>query len=85
MASELAWRMQEDGYLMRINDLEADNRKLFSLLKHESEQAEKLRELVRDMWDFFCVVPDDPRTCKEELDFSIEVWRRMRELGVDDG
>ena len=53
----------------------------------ETQRAEiaKLRELVRDMWDFFCVLPDDPRTCKEELDFSIEVWRRMRELEVDDG
>ena len=68
MASELAWRMQEDGYLMRINDLEAKNC--------------KLRKLVGDLWDFFCVVPDEPHVFKEELDFSVEIWRRMQELGI---
>lgn len=48
-------------------------------------QAEnvKLRELVRDMWDFSCVIPDEPHTSKEELDYSVEVWKRMRELGVE--
>ena len=43
----------------------------------------KLRELVRDMWDFYCVMPDEPHVFKEELDFSAEVWKRMRELGVE--
>ena len=42
----------------------------------------KLRELVRDMWDFYCVIPDEPHASKEEIDFSIEVWKRMRELGI---
>lgn len=46
-------------------------------------ENDKLRELARDMWDFFCVVPDDPHVFKEELDFSVEVWKRMRELGVE--
>lgn len=48
----------------------------------EAENA-KLRELVRYMWDFSCVVPDEPHTSKEELDYSCEVWKRMRELGVE--
>lgn len=46
-------------------------------------ENERLRELVRDMWDFYCVMPDEPYTCKEELDFIVEVWKRMRELGVE--
>lgn len=52
---------------------------------HEhAERIASLEELVLDMWDFFCVVPDDePHSYKEELDFSIEVWKRMRELGVE--
>ena len=48
----------------------------------EDENA-KLRELVRYMWDFSCVVPDEPHTSKEELDYSCEVWKRMRELGIE--
>jgi len=48
-------------------------------LQHENA---KLRELVLYMWDFSCVVPDEPHTSKEELDYSVEVWKRMRELGV---
>jgi hypothetical protein len=43
----------------------------------------KLRKLVMDMYDFFCVVPDEPHVFKEELDFSVDVWRRMRELGIE--
>lgn len=52
---------------------------------HEhAERIASLEELVLDMWDFFCVVPDDePHFYKEELDFSIEVWKRMRELGIE--
>lgn len=50
----------------------------------ESMEAEnaKLRELVLYMWDFSCVVPDEPHTSKEELDYSAEVWKRMREFGI---
>ena len=43
----------------------------------------KLRKLVRDLWDFYCVMPDEPHVFKEELDFSAEVWKRMRELGIE--
>ena len=43
----------------------------------------KLRELVRDLWDFYCVMPDEQHVFKEELDFSAEVWKRIRELGVE--
>lgn len=49
----------------------------------QCERICKLEELVRDMWDFYCVVPDEPYTSKEEIDFSVDVWRRMRELGVE--
>lgn len=48
-----------------------------------AERIAKLEELVLDMWDFFCVVPDEPHAFKEEIDFSIEVWKRMCELGVE--
>lgn len=41
MASELAFRMREDGYLMRINDLERENAKL-------QEENERLRSVVSD-------------------------------------
>ena len=52
------------------------------LVKARAENA-KLRELVRYMWDFSCVVPDEPHTSKEELDYSVEVWKRMRKLGIE--
>lgn len=48
----------------------------------QAENA-KLRELVRYMWDFSCVLPDEPYTSKEELAYSVEVWKRMRELGIE--
>ena len=48
-----------------------------------AERIAKLEELVLDMWDFFCVVPDEPHAFKEEIDFSIEVWKRMCELGIE--
>lgn len=49
----------------------------------ESMRVDALEELVRDMWDFYCVVPDEPHVSKEELDFSVEVWKRMRKLEVE--
>lgn len=60
----------------RIDELCVENEKL-------RQDTAKLRELVWDMWDFFCVVPDDPLTFKEELDFSAEVLSRMHELGIE--
>lgn len=59
-----------------IANLESD-------LAESKAENKRLRELVRDMWDFYCVVPDEPYTSKEELDFSVEVWSRMRELGIE--
>jgi hypothetical protein len=52
-------------------------------IAEQSERIASLEELVLEMWDFFCVVPDEPHVSKEELDFSIEVWRRMRGLGIE--
>ena len=52
-------------------------------IAEHAERIASLEELVRDMWDFYCVVPDEPYASKEEIDFSVDVWRRMRELGVD--
>lgn len=49
------------------------------------KENERLRGLVRDMWDFYCVLPDEPHVFKEELDFSVEVWKRMRKLGIEVG
>ena len=77
--------------------LQAENERLTETLRGVEREADrltheaaelsienaKLRELVRDMCDFFCVVPDEPYVFKEELDFSVEVWRRMRELGIE--
>ena len=49
----------------------------------QCERICRLEELVRDMCDFYCVVPDEPYTSKEEIDFSVDVWRRIRKLGVE--
>ncbi len=86
------WEMQEIKYEndMAAIDLEFENAKLRDQLEEQKcfaadlkKDVRALRELVRDMWDFFCVVPDDePHIYKEELDFSVEVWKRMRKLGV---
>lgn len=54
-------------------------------IAEQSERIARLEELVLDMWDFFCVVPDEPHVFKEEIDFSVEAWRRMRELGIEVG
>lgn len=48
------------------------------------EENAKLRDLVRDMWDFYCVMSYEPHEFEEELDFTVEVWKRMRELGVNE-
>lgn len=73
----------------RMAELQDENAKLRTQLADVTEsvgrveeRCAKLRELVRYMWDFSCVVPDEPHTSKEELDYSVEVWKRMRELGV---
>ena len=62
-----------EGWFYRANYLRT---------QQEADNVE-LRKLVRDMWDFYCVVPDEPYASKEEIDFSVEVWKRMRELGIE--
>jgi len=52
--------------------------KLFALLKHESEQTEKLRELVRDM---YAVMVTDAANC--DVTYPEQFDDRMRELGVE--
>ena len=47
MASELAFRMREDGYLMQINQLRDERDKL------KAENAE-LMKLIGDAWEFAC-------------------------------
>ena len=64
------------GWRELVEEIDDENSRL-------RQDNAKLRELVWDMWDFFCVVLDDPHVFKEELDFSVEVWKRMRELGVE--
>ena len=67
----LAWRMQQDGYLMQINQLRDENA--------------KLRELVWDMNE--CLEHSKPfcKKCKfQELDCQwFEFDGRMRELGIE--
>lgn len=54
MASELAFRMREDGYLMQINQLRDERDKLKSENdKLKSESAELLK-LIDDAWFFAC-------------------------------
>lgn len=52
-------------------------------LQEALDERDQLRELVRDMWDFYCAELGEPRVFEEELDFSVEVWKRMRKLGVE--
>ena len=51
--------------------------------KIEAENVE-LRKLVKDMFDVYCVLHDEPLTDKQELDCAVEFWERMRALGVDE-
>lgn len=46
-------------------------------------ERDELRELVCNMWDFYCAELGEPHVFEEELDFSVEVWKRMRELGIE--
>lgn len=77
--------LSSDG-VKELHRLQAENAKLFALLKHESEQTEKLRELVRDMFDGMC---DHDRCCIcphwQEGYNGCEYHARMRGLGVTDG
>lgn len=42
----------------------------------------ELIDICKAMWDFYCVLPDEPHTDVEELNFSVKIWKRMREIGV---
>lgn len=55
--------------------LAADNARLFAMLKHESEQTEELRELVRDMYEM--AYPEYPSA------FAAAFADRMSELGME--
>ena len=52
-------------------------------IAEQSERIASLEELALDMWDFFCVVPDEPHASREEIQFSVDVWKRMRALEVE--
>ena len=52
-------------------------------IREHAERIVALEELVLDMWDFYCVLPTDRYTDKEELDFSVEVFRRIKELEIE--
>lgn len=47
------------------------------------DETTKLRELVQDMWDFYCAELGETHVFEDELDFSAEVWKRMRELEIE--
>lgn len=73
----LSWRMQQDGYLMQIDQLRTEN--------------ENLRELVQDMWEGYndprceeCHLKDTP-TCADCPICAREasVIDRTRELGIE--
>lgn len=57
-----------------------ENAKLFALLKHESEQTEKLRELVRDVWHLFT---EHGAVHPYDLPKVDAVRDGLRELGVE--
>ena len=50
----------------------------------ERENA-KLRELVRDMWEFECGPNSGANSAAEWAEIADALHDRMRELGVDDG
>ncbi len=57
-----------------LKELQAENARLFALLKHESEQVEKLRELLQRTWDVF------HNASGKEFD---AVKQELRELGIE--
>ena len=75
----------------KIADLQAENDKL--VVKFNSERIyrqnveaenDRLRELVRDMYDFYCVDENELGFAfQEEVAFSAKVRDRMRELGIE--
>ena len=87
MTAKWQYKQAYEGALEEARSLAADNARIFSLLKHESEQTEKLRELVRHMHTCMehyesdgsvscdrCPLDNDTGDCDYE--------RRMSELGI---
>jgi len=72
-----------DAYEREVSPLKAENEKLFALLKHESEQTEKLRELVRAAWR--CIHTGASCSDCRLVAGGCTLQSAMRELGVDDG
>ena len=87
----LAVRMMQDGYLMQIDALQDENERLRSCLSDSAENSKqimheahvqeeenaKLRELVRDMWDWLA-----PTAINGGAPLQ-RIVARMRELGVE--
>ena len=84
-AADTIWELRGMVHRERaeVDRLREQGARLFDKTLELGTENERLRELVRDMWDFYCVVPDEPHASKEEIDFSIEVWKRMRELRIE--
>ena len=66
-------------YSRTPEEVMAENAKLSTLLKHESEQTEQLRELVKDMR---VCLEDECKRCHEWGD-ACELEQCVRELGVE--
>lgn len=80
----LSWRMQQDGYLMQIDQLKAENAGLREqyeavIADYRSEVA-KFRELVRDMWHEGMCECGSRGKCESCM---YDYPNRMRELGVE--
>lgn len=78
LKSEVRW------WWSRAEEMEAENAKLFALLKHESGQNDKLRKLVADLWEFGFSENAGASSVKEWHRRHDELRDRMYELlGVD--
>ncbi len=75
----LAWRMQQDGYLMQINQLRDENTKL-------RELADKLSILASCECEGCLHVNNCPlKAYGDECPVSLEVKQLKRELGIEVG
>lgn len=80
MASELAFRMREDGYLMQINQLRSE----CDQLKAENEKLKALCEWLLNPYRLGAVTGEgvDKQWCRETYDGGTY---RLHELGIDAG
>lgn len=67
--------------------LEKDKRITWLCKRLNGEMAEnaKLRQLVRDLWEFGCGPNSGANSAAEWAEMADDLHDRMRELGVDDG